>query len=168
MSMIDRAAEGATKKDLAAILSGYVGKERRPNNREGAIKAIILACGDSADPAFVIGRGLTLLRQGEEITRETLLKVTEGDKQEQRRARGQLVAEVEQLLRRSHGATVAEICEVTGWQPHTARGRISDRFRGMVRTERVRNVGPNAKGGFTRYYIEETTQVAHLDSHHAE
>jgi hypothetical protein len=65
------------------------------------------------------------------------------------------------LLRREEGATIAQICEATGWQPHTVRGF----FAGLKKRqgievkvrERIRLVGPNktgAKGSFTIYQID--------------
>ena len=64
------------------------------------------------------------------------------------------------LLRREEGATIAQICEATGWQGHTVRGF----FAGLKKRqgievqvlERVRQVGPNkegAKGSFTIYHL---------------
>ncbi len=64
------------------------------------------------------------------------------------------------LLRREEGATIAQICEATGWQQHTVRGF----FAGLKKRqgievkvlERIRQVGPNkegAKGSFTIYHL---------------
>jgi hypothetical protein len=64
------------------------------------------------------------------------------------------------MLRREGGATIAQICEATGWQPHTVRGF----FAGLKRRqgievkvlERVRQVGPNkegARGSYTVYRV---------------
>jgi hypothetical protein len=64
------------------------------------------------------------------------------------------------LLRREEGATIAQICEATGWQGHTVRGF----FAGLKKRqgievqvlERVRQVGPNkegAKGSYSIYRI---------------
>ena len=65
------------------------------------------------------------------------------------------------MLRREEGATIAQICEATGWQQHTVRGF----FAGLKKKgftvqvlERVRQVGPNkegAKGSYTVYCITE-------------
>ena len=38
---------------------------------------------------------------------------------------GSKKAEVIDLMRRSQGATLAEIMELTGWQAHTVRGLVS-------------------------------------------
>ena len=38
---------------------------------------------------------------------------------------GSKKAEVLDLMRRKQGATLAEIMEQTGWQPHTVRGFVS-------------------------------------------
>jgi hypothetical protein len=64
------------------------------------------------------------------------------------------------LLRREEGATIAQICEATGWQQHTVRGF----FAGLKKRqgievqvlERVRQVGPNkegARGSCTIYHL---------------
>jgi hypothetical protein len=74
-------------------------------------------------------------------------KPREGTKQEQ----------VLALLRREEGATIAQICEATGWQGHTVRGF----FAGLKKRqgievqvlERVRQVGPNKKGARGSYTV---------------
>ena len=33
------------------------------------------------------------------------------------------------MLQRAEGATIAQICEVTGWQPHTVRGTFAGAFK---------------------------------------
>jgi hypothetical protein len=64
------------------------------------------------------------------------------------------------LLRREEGATIAQICEATGWQGHAVRGF----FAGLKKRqgievqvlERVRQVGPNkegARGSYTVYHL---------------
>ena len=64
------------------------------------------------------------------------------------------------LLRREEGATIAQICEATGWQGHTVRGF----FAGLKKRqgievqvlERVRMVGPNregARGSYSIYHL---------------
>jgi hypothetical protein len=64
------------------------------------------------------------------------------------------------LLRRAEGATIAQICDATGWQQHTVRGF----FAGLKKRqgievqvlERVRQVGPNkegAKGSYSIYRV---------------
>ena len=63
------------------------------------------------------------------------------------------------LLRRTEGATLAQITDTTGWQPHTVRGFLASlKKKGMAVTvlERVRQVGPNkegAKGSYSIYRI---------------
>ena len=38
-------------------------------------------------------------------------------------------AQVIAMLRRPEGATIAQICEVTGWQSHTVRGTLAGTFK---------------------------------------
>jgi hypothetical protein len=88
------------------------------------------------------------------VTRESGAprKPREGTKQEQ----------VLAMLRRAEGATIAQICEATGWQGHTVRSF----FAGLKKRqgievkvlERIRQVGPNkegARGSYSIYRIAE-------------
>jgi hypothetical protein len=65
------------------------------------------------------------------------------------------------MLRRAEGATVAQIMDTTGWQPHTVRGFLASLARKGITIEvleRVRQVGPNktgAKGSYSIYHIAE-------------
>lgn len=38
-------------------------------------------------------------------------------------------AQVMAMLKRPEGATIAQICEATGWQPHTVRGTFAGAFK---------------------------------------
>lgn len=42
-------------------------------------------------------------------------------------------AQVIALLRRPEGVTIAQICEATGWQPHTVRGTFAGTFKKKLR-----------------------------------
>ena len=61
------------------------------------------------------------------------------------------------LLRRTEGATIAQMTETTGWQQHTVRGFLAGLKKKGIKVEtleRVRMVGPNkegAKGSFSIY-----------------
>jgi hypothetical protein len=66
------------------------------------------------------------------------------------------------LLRREEGATIAQICEATGWRPHTVRGFFAGLKKrqgiSVIAAERIRMVGPNkegAKGSYSIYRIAE-------------
>jgi hypothetical protein len=66
------------------------------------------------------------------------------------------------LLRRPDGATVAQIVEATGWQPHTVRGFFAGLKKrqgiAVAVLERVRQVGPGkagAKASYTVYRIAD-------------
>jgi hypothetical protein len=67
------------------------------------------------------------------------------------------------LLRRDEGATIADIIDATGWQPHTVRGFLAGLKRTGVTVEvleRVRQDGPNkqgAKGSYSIYRIAEAS-----------
>ncbi len=59
-------------------------------------------------------------------------------------------AEVLRMLQRSEGATIAQICEATGWQAHTVRGTFSGAFKkkmGLAITSE------NAEGGERVYRV---------------
>jgi hypothetical protein len=65
------------------------------------------------------------------------------------------------MLRRPQGATVVQIMDATGWQPHTVRGFLAGLARKCITIEvleRVRQVGPSragAKGSYSIYRIAE-------------
>ena len=65
------------------------------------------------------------------------------------------------LLRRTEGATIAQIMEATDWQQHTCRGFLAGLKKKGIKVEtleRVRMVGPNkegAKGSYTVYQVPE-------------
>ena len=44
-------------------------------------------------------------------------------------------AQVIAMLRRPEGATIAQICETTGWQPHTVRGTFAGTFQKKLSLE---------------------------------
>jgi len=44
-------------------------------------------------------------------------------------------AQVLAMLRRPEGATIAQICEATGWQPHTVRGTLAGTFKKKLSLE---------------------------------
>jgi hypothetical protein len=61
------------------------------------------------------------------------------------------------LLRRAEGATIAQICEATGWQQHTVRGFFAGLKKrqgiSVIAAERIRQVGPNKEGARGSYSI---------------
>jgi hypothetical protein len=71
----------------------------KPKSRKGATKG--------SKPARA--------RKGAKANREETTEARQGSKK----------AEVLDLMRRKQGATLAEIMEATGWQPHTVRGFVS-------------------------------------------
>jgi hypothetical protein len=128
----------------------------RASLREAA--ATVLAAWDNTDRRDAdLPRAMESLRAlagalGRQAAREMFAdrKPREGTKQEI----------VLAMLRRAEGATIAQICEATGWQQHTVRGF----FAGLKKRqgievqvlERVRQVGPNnegARGSYTVYHL---------------
>jgi hypothetical protein len=65
------------------------------------------------------------------------------------------------LLRRPEGASVVQVIEATGWQPHTVRGffaGLKNRGLDLQVLERIRQVSPDkqgAKGSYSVYRIGE-------------
>jgi hypothetical protein len=61
------------------------------------------------------------------------------------------------MLRREEGATIAQICEATGWQQHTVRGFFAGLKKrqgiSVIAAERIRQVGPNKEGARGSYSI---------------
>jgi len=66
------------------------------------------------------------------------------------------------LLRREEGATIAQICEATGWQQHTVRGFFAGLKKrqgiSVIAAERIRQVGPNKEGANGSYSIYRITE----------
>jgi hypothetical protein len=54
------------------------------------------------------------------------------------------------LLRRQDGATIAEICEATGWQAHSARGFLSGALKKRLKIEVI---SEKNEAGERRYFV---------------
>lgn len=54
------------------------------------------------------------------------------------------------LLRRQDGASIREICNATGWQPHSARGFMSGALK---RRLKIDVISEKAEGGERRYFV---------------
>lgn len=64
------------------------------------------------------------------ISSEALNKVIEAVEAQQPRTRdNSKQAQVIAMLRRPEGATIAQICEATGWKQHTVRGTFAGAFK---------------------------------------
>ena len=65
------------------------------------------------------------------------------------------------MLRRTEGATVAQVADATGWQAHTVRGFFAGLKKKGIEVsvlERVRQIRPDkagAKGSYTVYRVAE-------------
>lgn len=60
------------------------------------------------------------------------------------------------MLRRDEGASVHQIAGATNWVPNTVRGFLAGLKKKGIKVKnlgKVRNVGPDAKGGHTIYHI---------------
>jgi hypothetical protein len=54
------------------------------------------------------------------------------------------------LLRRQNGASIPEIIDATGWQPHSVRGFMSGALKKRLRIEVISEKGED---GVRRYYV---------------
>ena len=54
------------------------------------------------------------------------------------------------LLRRQNGASIAEIIEVTDWQPHSVRGFFAGALKKRLKIEVISDKGED---GIRRYYV---------------
>ena len=171
-----------SKSQLNTILSALDGKQRNPNTKDAALKAITKhgeRLGLTADDILAAAGGLLDGRQSPEeflamvSTTDAEAQPAEGDEDEPaedyimpnagplaetpKRREGTKQALMIELLRRPEGATIAQIAAATGWQSHTCRGVIAGALKkklGLtITTERVRNVGPNKEGARGSYTV---------------
>ena len=152
----DAAAEGDVPAEETEPVQGAPTPAPRASLRDAA--AAVLAAWD-ASPAQdatdnPISRAIEVLRAAlagkpPRATREpgAPRKPREGTKQET----------VLAMLRREEGATIAQICEATGWQQHTVRGFFAGlkKRQGItvIAAERIRQVGPNKEGARGSYSV---------------
>lgn len=54
------------------------------------------------------------------------------------------------LLRRQDGASIAEMCAATGWQPHSARGFLSGALKKRLKIDVV---SEKSEAGERRYFV---------------
>ena len=54
------------------------------------------------------------------------------------------------MLRRQDGASIPEIVDATGWQPHSARGFLAGAVKRRLGIEVISEKGPD---GVRRYYV---------------
>jgi hypothetical protein len=156
----EETAEGDTSTEGAEAAPAAPTPAPRANLRDAAA-AVLAAWDDEANretdiisaldgPMNALRAALGGRRPGAMREAGAARKPREGTKQEA----------VLALLRRQEGATIAQICDATGWQQHTVRGF----FAGLKKRqgievgvlERVRQVGPGkegAKGSYTVYQI---------------
>ncbi len=142
---IDAATAAPTPRDTAritlrdaatAVLAAWDDQDNRDTDIIAALEA-------------PMGTLRTLLAEKAPRPDNTPRKPREGTKQEA----------VLTMLRRTEGATVAQIAEATGWASHTVRGFLAGLKKKGIKVEaleRVRMVGPNkegARGSFTIYHV---------------
>jgi hypothetical protein len=147
IAMLDQALAARTatpraslRDAAAAILATWDDEANREGDMIGALDAPMEAL-----RTLLAGKPARAPREA-----GALRKPRAGTKQEQ----------VLALLRREEGATIAQICEATGWQQHTVRGFFAGlKKRQAIEVqvlERVRQVGPNkegARGSYTIYRV---------------
>lgn len=59
---------------------------------------------------------------------------------------------IQQALKRKRGASLNELCTITGWQPHSLRGHISGTLR---KKNKLNIVSDCTKSGIRRYRLIE-------------
>jgi len=137
-----------SKSQLATVLSALDGERRCPANRDAALKAISKSAerlGLTAEAVMAAAAGLLDGRLDAAAWRTQLIEpptapvvelaATDADADgtaEPRRPHsreGTKEALLIAMLRRPEGATIAQVIETAGWQPHTVRGAISGALR---------------------------------------
>ena len=118
------------------LLSGYgcvpehVKGGARQKVLEGLIhRALITQIGDDW---FIAAQGYDALGvpRKASVTAEVLNEIIESASVQQPRTRDNTKqAQVIAMLKRSEGATIQQICEATGWKPHTVRGTFAGAFK---------------------------------------
>jgi hypothetical protein len=128
-----------SRSQLVTILSALDGERRSPANKDAALRAIgrrAERLGLTAEAVLAAAPGLLDGRLDADAWLARLTEppappaeATDADSAaEPRRPRsreGTKEALLVAMLRRPEGATVAQVIEATGWQPHTVRGAIS-------------------------------------------
>ena len=154
-----------SKTQLATILSALDGERRSPANKDAALKAIGRSAerlGLTAEAVLAAAPGLLDGRLDAEAWRAQLTEppapaaeptAAEADRRRPSRAQprsreGTKEALLIAMLRRPEGATIAQVIEATGWQPHTVRGAIS----GALKKKRGLEVTSEKNEGGERVY----------------
>ena len=131
-----------SKTQLATILAALDGERRSPANKDAALKAIGRSAerlGLTTEAVLAAAAGLLDGRLDADAWRAQLTEppaspaeepaATEADgtpePRQPRSREGTKEALLIAMLRRPEGATIAQVIEATGWQPHTVRGAIS-------------------------------------------
>jgi hypothetical protein len=131
-----------SKSQLVTILSALDGERRSPANKDAALKAIARSAerlGLTAEAVLQAALGLLDGRLEPAAWRVQLTEppASPADEPAATKAEGMAKPRTPRsregtkealpvdLLRRPEGATVAQVIEATGWQPHTVRGAIS-------------------------------------------
>ncbi len=156
------ASDAAVAQEAAAIADALDAATLAPTPRANirTVAAAVLAAWDDqgnrdTDIIAALEAPMDALRTllAEKAARDAITprKPREGTKQEA----------VLTLLRRTEGATIAQIMETTAWASHTCRGFLAGLKKKGIKVEtleRVRMVGPNrdgAKGSYSVYAITD-------------
>jgi hypothetical protein len=152
-----------SKTQLVMILSALDGERRSPANKDAALKAIGKSAerlGLNAEAVLAAAPGLLDGRLDADAWRAQLTEPTvppaaeptgaEGaaEPRQPRSREGTKEALLIGMLRRPEGATIAQVIEATGWQPHTVRGAIS----GALKKKRGLDVTSGKNEGGERVY----------------
>lgn len=152
-----------SKSQLATILSALDGERRSPANKDAALKAIgksaerldltaeavLAAAPGLLDGRLDAGAWLAQLVEPPAAPAEEPAEASGAPEPRRPRSReGTKEALLIAMLRRPEGATIAQVIEATGWQPHTVRGAIS----GALKKKRGLEVTSEKNEGGERVY----------------
>jgi len=142
----DKINGGARKKVLESLLSRALIDSSGPAWRVSAAAYSALGCEhlapapapqetpatpcatESADPEIEAAVAAAEADWASEQVAPTQARVIQMKHQARTRAHSKQASVIE-MLNRTEGATIAQICEATGWQAHTVRGTFANAFK---------------------------------------
>ncbi|WP_045758591.1 DUF3489 domain-containing protein [Xanthomonas albilineans] len=144
-AMVKRALIKQTRNTWNIAFEGYkaLGLPGRAPISEKALDAVIEHAESRTrkNSKYVQGKAPISLNALDAVIAQAKPRTRENSKQ----------AQVIAMLKRPEGATIAQICEATGWQPHTVRGTFAGAFKKKLDLSIVSDKAP---GGERVYRID--------------